>query len=655
MGLLRLAVLGPPEVFHDGCRLNFSLRKAQALLLYLAVQGGMQPRSKLAALLWPDSDPHDARTALRNAYALLRTLLADTEASPGEQRHLLSASDLLGFNQQAPFELDLHLIQQAYTQAQRLPPLPSEEQRASLLPQWQHALAQVRGPFLDGFWLRKETPFDEWVRLQQHQWQVRLQLLFDRLSSWHEAALEHEQANAILTRWLALDPLQEEAYRRLMRLHLARGDPSAAWQVYATCQAHLAQELQVEPSPQTVALTKRIRTAESGRPASLPRPATTTAESQPAGELVTPLVGRGAALSQLIGSFQQAQQGQPQAVLLVGEAGSGKTRLVNEFVAWARAQGTDVLRGQAFEAGGRLPYQSLVEALRVRLEAENAPEDLLEDLWLAELGRLLPELRLRYSDLPVPSQEALTAKVQLFEAVARLLEALAQRAPLLLVVGDLHWADEASLDLLRYLARSWKGHGTSVLLLGTVRSEELAPKSQLSAQLADLGRDLPLTPVTLQLLSREEILQLLETLVGQEEPGTSWPGGQPEGGTAGSSSAEPWVQPPALEGALVALGEFLFTQTGGHPLLGQRASAQRLWQLAELGVRVGVHALEEAVRCGVLHEEDSEGDYPSSYHCAYNLIRDVAYTELGAARRQVLQQRALALLHTERVAEAELA
>ena len=72
MGLLRVAVLGSPEVFHDGSRLTFALRKAQALLLYLAVEGGLHPRSKLAALLWPDSDPPDARKGLRNTLALDR-------------------------------------------------------------------------------------------------------------------------------------------------------------------------------------------------------------------------------------------------------------------------------------------------------------------------------------------------------------------------------------------------------------------------------------------------------------------------------------------------------------------------------------------------------------------------------------------------------
>src|SRR5256712_10563694 len=104
MGLLRLAVLGPPEVVHEGSRITFALRKALALLLYLAVEGGMHPRRKLAALLWPDSEPADARKTLRNALTLLRSLLAD--ASPAQPGHLQASQDLLGLNPQAPLELD---------------------------------------------------------------------------------------------------------------------------------------------------------------------------------------------------------------------------------------------------------------------------------------------------------------------------------------------------------------------------------------------------------------------------------------------------------------------------------------------------------------------------------------------------------------------
>src|SRR5258708_16119144 len=184
MGLLRLAVLGVPEVFHDGSRLTFSLRKTQALLLSLTVEGRLRSRSKLAAFLWPDSEPSAARTGLRNALAQLRSLLAD--ASPAAHSHLPGEHELLGLNPHAPLELDLEVVQQAYTHAQALSTSPSLEQRAALVAQVQHALSLVRGPFLDGFWLREETAFDVWVQQQQHQWQVRLQLLFDRLSFWQQ-------------------------------------------------------------------------------------------------------------------------------------------------------------------------------------------------------------------------------------------------------------------------------------------------------------------------------------------------------------------------------------------------------------------------------------------------------------------------------------
>src|SRR5229473_2706536 len=515
MGLLRLAVLGTPEVFHDGNRLTFSLRKALALLLYLAVDGDMHLRSKLAAFLWPDSEPHDARTALRNSIALLRSLLEDPSASPAPHPHVLSQRDLLGLNPLAPLELDLDIVQHAYQQAQVLSASPSPEQRATLVAHLQHALALVRGPFLDGFWLREEAPFDEWHQQQQHHWQVRLHWLFDRLSSLHEAAGEHEQAIATLTRWLALDPLTEEVYRRLMRVQLAQGELSSALQVYASCRVRLAEELQVKPSAETIALAEHIRATQARQRRNAPaRTSRVPAQSHPSSELVVPLVGRAAAFSHLVGSFQQACQGQPQAVLVVGEAGMGKTRLAREFVAWAQAQGAEVLSGSAFEMGGRLPYQPLVEAIRPRLEEENAPEDLLEDVWLAELSRILPELRVRYPDLPAPTEDELTAKGRLFEAVARLVDALARSGPLVLLLDDLHWVDEASLDLVRFLSRYWITHGSRVLLLLTVRSEEFELTSPLAAHVADLGRDLPLSQVLLQTLSQAETLQLVQAITG---------------------------------------------------------------------------------------------------------------------------------------------
>jgi predicted ATPase len=277
-----------------------------------------------------------------------------------------------------------------------------------------------------------------------------------------------------------------------------------------------------------------------------------------------------------VARYQQLRQGQAQGVLLVGEAGVGKTRLAHEFVCWARAQGADVLIGHAFEMRGHLPYQPLIEALRERLEGENAPEDLLEDLWLAELSRLLPELRVRYPDLPPPAGDELTGRMRLFEAVVRLLDALARRAPLVLLLEDLDWIDEASLDLVRYLAHAWKEHGTRALLLLTVRREGLALNAALATQLVDLGRDLPLTHVSLQPLSQAETRQLLQALVREQEPRSI-------------HCPNPELQSPAARASkrqLEVLGDFLFAQTGGQPLYlleTLKLLCERMWLAPQPG------------------------------------------------------------------------
>ncbi|TMD61495.1 MAG: tetratricopeptide repeat protein, partial [Chloroflexi bacterium] len=375
-----------------------------------------------------------------------------------------------------------------------------------------------------------------------------------------------------------------------------------------------------------------------------------------------PLVGRASAFNQLIGSFQQAQQGQPQAVLVVGEAGIGKTRLVTEFVAWAQSQGAEVLSGYAIAMGGRLPYQLPVEALRQRMQAENAPENLVEDLWLAELARLLPELRVRYPDLPAPTQDELAAKVRLFEAVARLVDALAKRTSLVLLLEDLHWVDGASLDLLRYLGGYWKEHGSRVLLLGTMRSDQQEPRSQLSAELSDLGWDLPVTQITLQALSQAETIQLMQAIAGEGECGRRSGGEQCEHGLAGVVPAQEAERP------LVGLGDFLarlakLTQPArqlvrASAVLGNQATAKLLWQVAELGVQAGAEALKEAVRSGLLREEQAGGPGVGQlgrYRFSHEPMRDAVYSQLSAARRQVLHQRAFALLQAEGARASELA
>ena len=132
----------------------------------------------------------------------------------------------------------------------------------------------------------------------------------------------------------------------------------------------------------------------------------------------------------------------------------------------------DVLEGGAAEGRG-LPYGPLVEAIRPRIERERAPDDLLDDVWLSELSRLLPELKERYPDLPPsPSGEREMAKGALFEAITRLVATLATRVPVVLFLDDLEWADAATLEVLDYASKRWAEQGAPVLLLIAARLEE---------------------------------------------------------------------------------------------------------------------------------------------------------------------------------------
>src|SRR5205807_4146041 len=227
--------------------------------------------------------------------------------------------------------------------------------------------------------------------------------------------------------------------------------------------------------------------------------------------------GRTTELSTLIKVYHTAQRGQPQVVLLEGEMGIGKTRLATEFLAWAEMEGADVLQGQAFETGGQLPYRPVIEALRPRIERENAPDDLLSDLWLAELSRLLPELRDRYPDLLATQGDKSVARNRLFEAVARLGQALAARTPLVLFIDDVQWADAASLDVLHYLARSWSESATPAFLLLTLPLGTRGLRPELDEWRAGMARGVPLTRLQLSPLTTEDIRRLLQALGGKDE------------------------------------------------------------------------------------------------------------------------------------------
>ncbi len=557
MSQLQLSLLGTPVVKHGERTLTFSTRKALALLVYLAVEGGTHPRKTLSEAFWPELDAEHGRAALRATLLELRKLL-ERSHGPGERAHLLVERDTLGFDQGSPLLLDLRLVESASKQVGRgIEPLAGPA-RGALLAQLEQAMHLASGPFLASFTLRDSQFFDDWTRQQREYWHLRVHQLFDGLSMLYERAGDGERAIDTVTRWLGFDPLNEEGYRRLMRLRFSQGDRTGALRAYANCHAVLADELQVEPEPETVALAERIRHTAPLRPVQSQPPHSSPGQP-PANLLDGPFLGRMAEFGALIECYQRVHAGQPQLVLLQGETGIGKTRLASEFVGWAQAQGADVLVGRALQTGRQLPYQPLIDVLRRQLEQEHAPDDLLSDVWLAELSCLLPELRDRYPDLPAASTDEALGHNRLFEATARLVQIWAARRPLVLFLDDMQWADTATLDLLLYLTRSLADHSAPVLLLLNLRTGADSFTDVQSTWVMALKRTrIPLNALVLTPFTKGETQQFMQALAWAEQPlearNNGSTGGCPENREAST-----------FRDVLVPFANWLYFQTRGQP------------------------------------------------------------------------------------------
>ena len=558
MSQLQLSLLGEPIVKHDERTLIFSTRKALALLVYLAVEGGLHTRKNLSEAFWPELDAEHGRAALRATLLELRKLF-ERPHGPDERAHLRIERDLLSIAQDSSLTLDLRLVESASKLVGRGVGSPVGQAREEVLAQLEQATRLVQGPFLTGFTLRDSQFFDDWTRQHREYWHLRVYLIFDALSMLYEQGGEVEHAIDTVSHWLRFDPLNEEGSRRLMRLRFSQGDRVGALRAYANCRTVLADELEVEPEPETVALAKHIRKTAPVRSPQVRLPHTSPGQP-PENLLDGPLLGRTAEFGTLIECYQHVHTGQPQLVLLQGETGIGKTRLATEFVRWAQAQGAEVLAGKALQTGRQLPYQPLIDVLRRQLEQEHAPDDLLSDVWLAELSRLLPELRDRYPDLPVlPTDEALGHN-RLFEATTRLVHIWAARRPLVLLLDDMQWADTATLDLLLYLSWSLAEQPAPVLLLLNLRTGADSFSDVQSGWLMALKRTrMPLTARVLAAFTQEETQCFVQALPWAEQPLEA----ENDGSTAGCPEQK---EATPFREALVSFANWLYFQTGGLPL-----------------------------------------------------------------------------------------
>ncbi len=482
----------------DGVELVQSLRGKQVpLLLAYLVLNRDRPvgRDELIGALWPETAPRSQDAAMRTLLSRLRSALG---------RDIVSGRDELGLALPEPAWVDVEAAASEVWRAQRA--LESGDARAA----W--ALAQVplniasRGllPGTQASWLepRRQELADMRLQALEVIGRAGLSLGGTQLGSVERAART----------LIDSEPYRESGYVLLMAALEAQGNVAEGLRVFEQLRALLRDELGVAPSPEAIQAHERLLNPPPARQSRAT--AASAAEIEVPAELAAAasgaLVGRHAELAQLE-EWWRAPAGE-RVMLLAGDPGIGKTRLLAETSVRAFASGALVLAGRAPEET-LVPYQPFLEALGHYIS--RAPLEELRSVareYGAEIGRLIPELRRRVPELPQPDPgDPETDRYRLFEAVAGLLAEISSAVPVLIVLDDLQWADRPTLLLLRHLARS--PHNTRVSIMGAYRDVDRWSEG-FSAALAGLRRERLMVQLDVGGLGEAEAMELVRLRVG---------------------------------------------------------------------------------------------------------------------------------------------
>jgi DNA-binding SARP family transcriptional activator len=546
MALLSIHLLGP---FHAefGARPITAFRsgKGRALLAYLAVEAGKpHHREALAGLLWPDCPDRTARANLRFAVCSLRRAIGDPIAIPP---FLLVERETIQINPASDYWLDVAALQRHVVAGRSA--LSAHGDVSSAVHHFQSAVDLYRGSFLEGFSVNDSPAIEEWALLKREQVSRQVQDALRRLASIHEERAEYEQAEVYARRHLELEPWHEGGHRQLMRLLALSGQRSTALAQYELCRQLMSRELGVEPAGQTIALYEAIHdgTLPARRPPSNQVPP--IAPPHPLIRHSPAVVGREHQLARLAAHLERARSGQGQVVFVAGDAGSGKTMLVNEFIRRAMNEHGDVvaaighcskltpLRTTPDGIGDlHTPFREILELLAgdarsaraagaITLEHAEHIEALVP-FGTQELVQSGPEpiervvpatpstimagqrsspgtehggntLRLAQQwDLatrPGLGCSALGVDTGLFDRLTRVLQTLARQRTLILVLEDLQWGDRSTLALFFHLGRRLAG--SHILIVAAYRPADLILTDQLvlgASPLAAAGEQHPL-------------------------------------------------------------------------------------------------------------------------------------------------------------------
>lgn len=631
MARLSLTLLGGFQGRLDaGPSVALPTRKAQALLAYLALPPGQaHPRDKLAALLWGGIREESARASLRQALFSIRRALGDAAASVLRQEGESLALDT------AASDVDAMHFADAVKEAS-----PASLARAADL---------YRGDLLAGL-VVDEAPFEEWLIGERERLRELALEGLAKLLAHHRRTGASDAATQTALKLLTLDPLQEPVHRALMRLYVDLGRRGAALRQYQQCVSALQRELGTEPDAETKQLYEEILRQRTTRAA--PRAGaevgrvTALRTVPPSVRKSSSFVGRAAEIGALVAALDRALAGRGSVVAVLGEAGAGKSRIASELAAEATARAVSVLTGRAYESEQILGFGPWVDALRAaRIAGDARLMERLEPAWRLELSRLLPEL----GAAPGTAVEAR----RLFDAVAALLGHLSAMQPLVLVLEDLHWADEMSARLLGFVGRrlgEWP-----LLVVVTARAEEIDDAPALRATLDELEGDGRLVRVPLPPLSRSDTHELARALArtGSDETAVARLGDHAWTVSEGNPFVVVETVLASAEGTAAAsralgvpdrvreiVGRRLARLSGRGRVLADVAAVigrafdfALLHRAAALDEGDAASGVEELVRRGILHGVGEHFDF------THDRIREVAYGALLGPRRQLFHRR----------------